>query len=61
MPNPETGEFQLGSFREQADVAFNNVGALLEAAGRSWEYAVKVGSFFADLKNFAEMNEISKT
>ncbi len=58
--NPETGEFQRGSFREQAKVAFNNVGALLEAAGTSWEHAVKVGIFLADLKNFAEMNEIYK-
>ena len=56
--DPETGELQLGSFAEQATLAFENVTTLLDAAGTSWEHAVKVGVFLADLGNFAEMNEI---
>ena len=58
--DPETGQFQPGSFEEQAKLAFDNVTMLLEAAGTSWEHAVKVGIFLADLKNFPQMNEIYK-
>ena len=58
--NPETGEFYFGTFREQAELTFNNVGTLLEAAGSSWEHVVRVGIFLADLSDFAEMNEIYK-
>lgn len=58
--DPETGEFRFGSFREQAELTFRNVGTLLEAADTSWAHVVKVGVFLADLGNFAEMNEIYK-
>jgi 2-iminobutanoate/2-iminopropanoate deaminase len=56
--DPATGEFVLGSFREQAELVFNNIAALLEAAGTSWAHVVRVGIFLADLDNFPEMNEI---
>ena len=56
--DPETGEFRFGSFREQAELTFQNIGTLLEAAGTSWTHVVKVGIFLADLGNFREMNEI---
>jgi 2-iminobutanoate/2-iminopropanoate deaminase len=58
--DPESGELQLGSFAEQATLAFENVTILLDAAETSWEHAVKVGVFLADLGDFAEMNEIYK-
>jgi len=58
--DPATGEFQLGSFEEQAVLTFNNVTTLLEAAGTSWEHAVKVSVFLANLSDFQEMNEIYK-
>ncbi|HEX9925559.1 MAG TPA: Rid family detoxifying hydrolase [Anaerolineae bacterium] len=56
--DPETGEFRFDSFQEQAELTFNNVTALLTAAGTSWAHVVRVGVFLADLKNFAEMNKI---
>ena len=56
--DPETGEFRFGNFRQQAELTFQNIGALLEAAGTLWEYVVRVGVFLADLDNFAELNEI---
>lgn len=56
--DPESGEFRLGSFREQAELVFQNVTTLLKAAGASWKDVVRVGVFLADLGNFAEMNEI---
>ena len=56
--DPETGEFFLGNFRQQAELVFKNISTLLLASGSSWEHVVKVSVFLADLKNFAEMNEI---
>jgi 2-iminobutanoate/2-iminopropanoate deaminase len=56
--NPETNELILGSFREQAERVFQNIGILLEAAGTNWENVVKVNVYLADFNNFAEMNEV---
>ena len=56
--DPATGEMQLGSFSEQAELVFDNITTLLEAAGTSWANVVRTGVFLADLSNFAEMNEI---
>jgi 2-iminobutanoate/2-iminopropanoate deaminase len=47
--DPVTGQLQSGSFREQAILTFENVTALLKAAGTSWEHVVKVGVFLADI------------
>jgi len=56
--DPDTGELRLGSFRQQAELVFQNITTLLKAAGTSWKDVVRVGVFLADLNNFAEMNEI---
>lgn len=56
--DPTTGQFKQGSFKEQAHLVFDNVTSLLEAAGSSWEHALKVGIYLADISNFAQMNEI---
>ena len=56
--DPETGELRLGSFREQAERTFKNIGVLLEAAGSSFEHVVKVHAYLADLSDFAEFNEV---
>jgi 2-iminobutanoate/2-iminopropanoate deaminase len=60
-PVDSNGQLQFGAFREQAELTFQNVTALLQAAGTSWEHVVKVGVFLADINDFAEMNEIYKT
>ena len=59
--DPKTGEFVLGSFREQAQLTFSNVGFLLEEAGSSWDLVVKVNVYLTDMGFFAEMNEVYKT
>jgi 2-iminobutanoate/2-iminopropanoate deaminase len=56
--DPESGELVLGSFREQAERTFQNIGILLEAAGSSWEHVVKVSAFLADHGDFPEFNEV---
>ena len=59
--DPQTGEFRLGDFTQQAKLTFNNVTTLLEAAGTSWKHVVKVSIFLADLNDFGPMNDIYKT
>jgi 2-iminobutanoate/2-iminopropanoate deaminase len=56
--DPESGELRLGSFREQAELTFRNVGALLEAAGATFADVVKVSVHLADLADFPELNDI---
>jgi len=48
----------LGSFREQAEFTFRNVGAILEAAGTSWGDVVKVNVYLANMADFTELNEV---
>lgn len=56
--DPATGAAQMESFGAQARQVFDNVSALLDAAGSSWANAVKVTVYLADFADFAEMNEI---
>lgn len=56
--DPLTGQLRLGSFREQAELTFRNIGTLLEASGTSWQHVVKVSAFLADYGDFAEFNEV---
>ncbi len=56
--NPQTGQIECGTFRQQAELTLNNVTALLEAAGASWAHVVRVGVFLADMNNFGELNKI---
>ena len=60
-PADHNGEFQFGSFEEQAKLTFDNVTKLLQAAGTSWANVVRTGVFLADLGNFGKMNEIYQT
>jgi 2-iminobutanoate/2-iminopropanoate deaminase len=56
--DPETGDIVSDEFAEQARQVFDNVSALLRAAGATWQNVVKVQVFLADFADFAEMNEI---
>ena len=56
--DPFTGELVTGSFEEQAIQTFENLKAIVEAAGSSLANVVKVNVYLADLSDFAKMNEI---
>lgn len=58
--DPVTNELRCGTFREQARLVFENLGAVLEAAGTSFENVVRVGAFLTDFANWDEYNEIYK-
>ena len=55
--NPATGEMPE-DIKDQARASLLNVKAVLEAAGTSLDKVVKTTCFLADIKYFAEFNEV---
>jgi reactive intermediate/imine deaminase len=55
--NPGTGKMPAG-FEEQAVQTFENIKAIVEAAGATLQDVVKVNVYLTDLGNFAKMNEV---
>jgi 2-iminobutanoate/2-iminopropanoate deaminase len=53
-----TGKIVEGDIRAQTQKTFDNLAAILEAAGSSLDRVVKTTVFMADLTQFAEMNAV---
>lgn len=56
--NPTTGSIDAVGITEQAEQVMKNLGAVLSAAGTSFEKAVKTTCFLADMADFAAFNEV---
>ena len=56
--NPATGEIAGETIEAQAEQVMKNLGAVLDAAGTSYENAVKTTCFLADMADFAAFNEV---
>lgn len=56
--DPATGNVEATDIVGQTEQVMKNLGAVLEAAGTSFENAVKTTCFLADIKDFAAFNEI---
>ncbi|MDE6775942.1 MAG: RidA family protein [Ruminococcus sp.] len=56
--NPETNAIEAVTIQEQTEQVMKNLGAVLEAAGSSFEKAVKTTCFLADMNDFGAFNEI---
>jgi 2-iminobutanoate/2-iminopropanoate deaminase len=56
--DPASGELNTGSIEEQARQVLKNVGAVLEAAGSSYENVVKATVFLQDMNDFGKMNAV---
>ena len=56
--NPATGAVEAVTIEEQTEQVCKNLGALLEAAGTSYEKVVKTTCFLADMGDFAAFNAI---
>jgi 2-iminobutanoate/2-iminopropanoate deaminase len=56
--DPATGEFVSDDVAEQTEQVLKNLGAVLEAAGSSFDHVVKTTVFLADMGDFAAMNEV---
>jgi 2-iminobutanoate/2-iminopropanoate deaminase len=59
--NPETGELELGDVRSETRRTFENVRAILEAAGSSLDDAVRCNVYLRDINDFTAMNEVYET
>ncbi|MCD8380237.1 MAG: RidA family protein [Lachnospiraceae bacterium] len=56
--DPKTGAVVGTTIEEQAEQVMKNLGALLDAAGSSYEKTVKTTCFLADMGDFAAFNEV---
>lgn len=56
--DPSTGKVVEGGIREQTEQVLKNIGAILSAAGYSYQDVVKTTCLLADMNHFAEMNEV---
>ena len=56
--NPATGNVEAIDITGQAEQSMKNVGAILEAAGASYDKVVKTTCFLADIADFAAFNEV---
>ena len=56
--DPATMMVVEGEIREQTERVMNNLKAVLEAAGSSFEQVVKATVFLSDMNDFAGMNEV---
>ena len=55
--DPETMETVDGNFEAQARQVFENVKAIVEAAGGTMAQVLKMNLYLTDLSNFATVNE----
>ena len=56
--NPATGNVEASTIEEQTEQVCKNLGALLAAAGTSYEKVVKTTCFLADMGDFAAFNAV---
>jgi len=56
--DPATGELNNGTVAEQTELVMKNVGAVLEAAGYSFDNVVKTTIFLTDMADFPAVNEV---
>ena len=59
--DPASGQMVPGGVEAQAQRAMQNLGAVLEAAGSSFDNVLKTTVFVADLADFATVNEVYAT
>ncbi len=56
--DPVTGDIAGTTIVEQAEQVMKNLGAILKAAGTSYQKVIKTTCFLADMKDFAEFNAV---
>lgn len=56
--NPATGNIEADGIIAQTEQVMQNLGAVLSAAGSSFENAIKTTCFLADMADFAAFNEV---
>lgn len=59
--NPATNQLELADARAETTRVFENIKAILQAAGSSLAQVVKCNVYLRDINDFAAMNEVYKT
>ncbi|MBL9208903.1 MAG: RidA family protein [Opitutaceae bacterium] len=59
--DPATGQYVKSDIRSETRRVFDNIGAILAAAGSSFDKVVKVNVYLRDIGDFAAMNEVYAT
>lgn len=59
--NPQTGQLELGDVPSQTRRTFENLKAILEAAGSSLDKVVKCNVYLKDIADFQAVNEVYRT
>ena len=59
--DPATGQIVAGGIDAQTRQVFANIGAILQAAGASFDHVVSATVYVADMNDFAKVNEIYAT
>jgi len=59
--NPLTGKLELGDVRSETKRTFENVRAILQAAGSSLDDVMKCNVYLRDINDFAAMNDVYET
>ena len=56
--DPASGELSTGSIEDQARLVLRNLGAVLAAAGSSFDRVVKTTIFLQDMNDFSKVNQV---
>jgi len=56
--DPATGKIVEGGIQEQTEQVLKNIGAILKAAGFTYENVLKTTCLLNDMDNFTAMNEV---
>lgn len=56
--DPTSGKLIEGDIAREAEQVFSNLRAVLDAAGKSFADAIRVGVFLVDMKDFATVNDV---
>jgi 2-iminobutanoate/2-iminopropanoate deaminase len=59
--NPATQQVEEDTIEGQTLQVMKNIGAILEAAGSTYQQVIKTTCFLADMKDFAAFNKIYET
>jgi len=59
--DPASGQIVAGGIEAQTRQVFANIGAILQAAGASFDHVVSATVYVADMNDFAKVNEIYAT
>jgi 2-iminobutanoate/2-iminopropanoate deaminase len=59
--DPSSGQVVAGDITAQTHQVLKNLGAILSAAGRSYEHVVKTTVYLSDMSEFAAMNAVYAT